>query len=77
MMVRLIQFTSSLLVGVTLVMAPWTTLWENHPALSLSLGLREVLLAPWFRGGVTGLGVVNLLAAASDLHAMVFRRGTE
>lgn len=76
-MVRLIQFTSSLLVGVTLVMAPWTPLWENHPALSLSLTAREILLAPWFRGGVSGLGVLNLLAAAADLHALVFRRGAE
>ncbi len=72
--VRLIQFVSSLMVGVTLVLAPWTSLWENHPALALSLRLREILLAPWLRGAVTGLGVVNLLAAALDLTHLLFRR---
>jgi hypothetical protein len=73
--VRLIQFVSSAMVGVTLVLAPWTSLWENHPALSASLRLREILMAPWFRGAVTGLGLVNLAAAALDLFHLIFRRG--
>jgi hypothetical protein len=73
--VRLIQFLSSLLVGATLVLAPWTSLWENHPALGLSLALREILLAPWFRGAVTGLGFVNLAAAAVDLVKLLVRPG--
>lgn len=72
--VRLIQFVSSLMVGATLVLAPWTALWENHPALATSLRLREILLAPWFRGAVTGLGFVNLAAAFLDLTHLLFRR---
>jgi len=72
--VRLIQFVSSLMVGATLVLAPWTSLWENHPALSASLRLREVLLSPWFRGAISGLGLVNLAAAALDLSRLVFGR---
>ena len=75
--VRLIQFVSSLMVGATLVLAPWTSLWENHPALALSLPLREIFLAPWFRGAVTGLGVVNLLAAALDLAHLLFGRARD
>lgn len=77
MVVRLIQFISSLMVGATLVLAPWTALWENHPALSLSAGLRDILLAPWFRGAVTGLGIVNLAAAALDLTVLLFKRNRE
>ena len=77
MAVRLIQFVSSLMVGATLVLAPWTSLWENHPALATSALLRELLLAPWFRGAVTGLGLVNLAAAALDLTHLLFRRGPE
>jgi hypothetical protein len=72
--VRLIQFVSSAMVGVTLVLAPWTTLWENHPALGASERLRELMMAPWFRGAVTGLGLVNLGAAALDLFHLLFRR---
>jgi hypothetical protein len=75
--VRLIQFVSSFMVGATLVLAPWTPLWENHPALAMSPGLREILLAPWFRGAVTGLGFVNLAAAALDLVFILFKRNRE
>lgn len=77
MFVRLIQFVSSLMVGVTLVLAPWTALWENHPALSASLKARELLMSPWFRGAVSGLGLVNLAAAALDFVHLVFRRGRD
>jgi hypothetical protein len=62
------------MVGVTLVLAPWTTLWESHPALSGSLSIREIVLAPWFRGAVSGLGLVNLGAAALDLTYLLFKR---
>jgi hypothetical protein len=75
--VRLIQFISSLMVGATLVLAPWTSLWENHPALATSLTLREVLLSPWFRGAVSGLGLVNLAAAVLDLTHLLFKRHQE
>ena len=75
--VRLIQFISSLMVGATLVLAPWTPLWENHPALATSLGLRDILLAPWFRGAVSGLGFVNLAAAALDLTHLLFKRAKD
>lgn len=75
--VRLIQFISSLMVGATLVLAPWTSLWENHPALATSLSLREVLLSPWFRGAVSGLGLVNLAAAVLDLMHLLFKRHQE
>ena len=74
--VRFIQFLSSFMVGATLVLAPWTQLWDNHPALAVSFRLREILLAPWFRGAVTGLGIVNLFAAATDLTYLLFRRRT-
>ncbi len=75
--VRIIQFISSFMVGATLVLAPWTPLWDNHPALSTSVSLREILLAPWFRGAVSGLGLVNLAAAAWDLTHLLFRRARD
>lgn len=75
--VRLIQFVSSLMVGATLVLAPWTPLWDNHPALAASLRLREILLAPWFRGAVSGVGLVNLAAAAVDLTKLLFGRAKD
>ena len=62
------------LVGVFLLAAPWSPLWENV-ALALSptdwAGLAR---AGWLRGLVSGLGALNLwvaLGAAADLWRSV------
>ena len=58
-MAAFLSVLSSLLVGLVLVVAPWTTLWDTnyllHPAL------RAVLLSSVTRGTVTGIGLVNII----------------
>ncbi|HVO10885.1 MAG TPA: hypothetical protein VMX54_09100 [Vicinamibacteria bacterium] len=63
---------SSLLVGVVLVVAPWTALWDGNWLLQSWPALRGVLLTGFARGAVSGLGLVNLAVAASDLHRRLF-----
>jgi hypothetical protein len=50
---------SSLLVGLVLLVAPWTALWDTnyllHPAL------RALLLSSVARGAVSGIGLVNIV----------------
>jgi hypothetical protein len=65
----LVSILSSLLVGVVLVVAPWTPLWDANWLLQPWPGLRGIALSPFTRGAVTGLGLVNLLLALCDLHA--------
>jgi hypothetical protein len=65
----LLSILSSLLVGVVLVVAPWTTLWESNWLLTLWPGARGPALSAFTRGAVTGLGLVNLVLAARDLYA--------
>lgn len=61
-----------LLLGIYLVLAPWTDLfgsWENNYLLYLAAestgfsALQTIVVSSWFRGAVTGLGVLNLLIA--------------
>lgn len=73
--VRLLQLLSSFLVGIALVVGPWTSLWEQHPLLAVSPAFREMALAAWLRGSVTGLGLVNLAAAAWDAFEIFRPRG--
>ena len=54
---------SSLLVGLVLVLSPWTTLWDANYLLQPHPGLRSLLLSPVARGAVSGLGFVNILLA--------------
>jgi hypothetical protein len=66
---------SSLLVGVVLVLAPWTTLWEVNYLLQPHPGLRVLLLSPIARGAVSGLGLVNVLLAFHEVHQLVTGKG--
>jgi hypothetical protein len=71
----LLSILSSLLVGVVLVFAPWTPLWDSNWLLQLWPGLRGLLLSAFTRGAVTGLGLVNLVLALRDLHARLLLGG--
>ena len=66
---------SSLLVGVVLVVAPWTTLWEANYLLQPHPGMRILLLSPFARGAVSGLGLVNILLALHEMGQLVNGRG--
>src|SRR5438552_4180029 len=61
-----------LLLGFYLILSPWDALFgpwgENYLLVFLSdkfssPGLANVVASTWFRGGVTGLGVLNLVIA--------------
>jgi len=54
---------SSLLVGIVLVVAPWTSLWDSNYLLNPHPAVRRLLLSAFTRGAVTGLGLVNILLA--------------
>jgi hypothetical protein len=56
----LLSVLSSLLVGIVLVFAPWTSLWDSNWLLQLWPGLRGFLTSAFTRGAVTGLGLVNV-----------------
>jgi hypothetical protein len=59
---------SSLLVGVILVVAPWTGLWDGNYLLHPHPTLRAWALSFFARGAVSGLGLVNILLAFHEAH---------
>jgi hypothetical protein len=63
-----ISVLSSLLVGIVLVIAPWTDLWSTNALVAYDSALRSVLLSAFTRGAVSGLGLVNLVLAANELR---------
>jgi hypothetical protein len=70
--IRALQLLSSLFVGLALLVAPWTSLWDQHPALAISDEFRRLALSPWTRGSISGVGLLNLVAAAFDAF-QIFR----
>jgi hypothetical protein len=71
----LLSILSSLLVGVVLVFAPWTSLWDSNWLLQVWPGLRGILLSAFARGAVTGLGLVNLLLGLGDVYRHLLAPG--
>jgi len=71
---------SSLMVGLVLLVAPWTTattpvtggLWEANYLLQYP-AVRMVLLNPFVRGTVSGLGLVNIVIAFHEARQHLVR----
>mgnify|MGYP001824506887 CR=1 FL=1 len=66
---HLLSILSSLLVGLVLLVAPWTSLWDSNWLLQPHPAMRSVLLSAFTRGAVSGLGIVNILIALHDVRA--------
>lgn len=66
MLAVLLSIVSSLLVGVVLLLAPWTSLWDTNHFLGPYPLLRTWILSAFTRGAVSGLGLVNILLAFAE-----------
>jgi len=58
-------------VGLLLVVLPWSSFWDNNYFVLKWPTIRPFLTNHFVRGGVTGLGGVNLVAGFVDL-SLVF-----
>ena len=71
---RLLYIAYFLEVGLLLVLVPWSSFWDrNYFADSVPL-LRMVFQNNFVRGGVSGLGILNLCVGFADLGALVSMR---
>ena len=64
-------------VGLLLVVLPWSGFWDRNYFVSAWSGLQPVMTSNFVRGGVTGLGVVNLIAGFADLSRLFAVRGRQ
>ena len=60
-------------LGFLLVFLPWHRSWQDNNFLYFvadaldAPGLRQVVLSGYFRGAVTGLGVINILIGIREI----------
>ncbi len=73
-LVAAVSVASSFLLGLMLILLPWTPLWEDNYLLQSHALFRSIMLSAFTRGAVSGLGLVNLLLAVLDARAHL--RGT-
>jgi len=75
---RLVVVIFFLEVGLVLVLAPWSAYWDrNYFAETLPV-IRAVITNNFVRGAITGLGIINILAALGELVGLfAARRATD
>jgi hypothetical protein len=74
MLRRLLYVAYFLEVGLLLVLLPWSMFWERNYFVELFPWLLAILRNNFVRGGVSGLGVVNLLVGFHDLSDLLMAR---
>lgn len=56
-----------LVVGIILIVAPWTSFWTNNSLLAGFPQLREFLMYDFVRGLISGLGLADVWLAISEV----------
>jgi len=57
-------------VGLLLIVLPWSVFWEQNYFARAWPALHPVFLNNFVRGGITGLGFVNLVAGVFELLSL-------
>jgi len=61
-------------VGLLLLVLPWSAFWDRNYFVFTWPVIRPFLTNNFVRGGVTGLGAVNVFAGVADLALMFSTR---
>jgi hypothetical protein len=73
-MIRPLLIAFLLETGFMLIVLPWSTFWDHNYFASAVPLVRVALTNNFVRGAVSGLGIVNMAAAAIDLATLMSRR---
>jgi hypothetical protein len=73
-MMRLILIVFYVEVGLVLAVVPWSAYWERNYFAGIVPVLHAIITNSFFRGAVSGLGLVNLAAAIAELRSLLAGR---
>jgi hypothetical protein len=73
-MMRLILIVFYVEVGLVLAVVPWSAYWERNYFAGVLPVLHAIITNSFFRGAVSGLGLVNLAAAVAELRSLLAGR---
>jgi hypothetical protein len=72
---RLLLVVFFIEVGLLLMVLPWSSFWERNYFVYAWPALEPLFISPYFRGGVTGVGLLNLAAGFGEMSAVFGSRG--
>jgi hypothetical protein len=73
-MMRLVLIVFFVEVGLVLAVAPWSMYWDRNYFAAVLPMLHGVITNAYVRGAISGLGLVNLAAAVSELRSLMAAR---
>ena len=73
-MMRLLLIVFYVEVGLVLAVVPWSAYWERNYFAEILPVLHAIITNYFFRGAVSGLGLVNLAAAVAELRSLLAGR---
>ena len=74
---RLLQIVFFFEVGFVLALVPWSAYWDRNYFADALPWLRAIITNDFVRGGVSGLGLVNLAIGMTELVSMFVARRDE
>lgn len=57
-------------VGVFLLVFPWMEYWNNNTIANLAPWVREIWISPFFRGALSGLGIINIYISLAEVFRL-------
>jgi hypothetical protein len=57
-------------VGVFLLVFPWMDYWNNNTIAGIAPWVRSVWESPYFRGALSGLGLVNIYISLAEVFRL-------
>ena len=70
---RLIIIALFFEVGAVLAVVPWVPYWEHNYFIDARPFIEPIMMNPFVRGAISGLGLVNLYAGVAELGSLLFR----
>ena len=58
-------------IGAVLIFAPWTIYWDRNTFIESWQSMEGVLTSFVFRGAVSGIGIVNWIAALVEARGII------
>lgn len=74
---RLLLIAFFLEVGFALVIVPWSSFWDRNYFAQSVPGVEAVITNDFVRGGVSGIGLLNLVAGMAELVSLLMARDQE
>ena len=64
-------------VGFMLIVVPWSAFWDRNYFAQVAPPIKALITNNWFRGAVSGLGLINVSVGLVELVSMVLSRAAD